>query len=600
MGEGHSDAKEYTLPGDRKEFTATPRLVPRLLGAEPGDTVSYYLEAFDNRDGRPNSARTPIYSFTVASASSSLPREDRVASDAREVRPGEDLPGRPQPAFGGPDTSTPSPSPSFGPSREEAEKEFADARSRLLDMIKRDREALDTIARHMERSDSASPADRARTDRAAVTETPSDTVTTAQQREQPPGESKDSPEGAVSQVTEGSGEKKEAASAQSRAAGEPSTAKAAQVDGSQAEESSLTAASADAERPSPPDARAGSQTGASSDASARDASDSAQPADAQSAQSGAEPGASEQSSQQSSASQQTSPASSGSPQAATEGAQATAQESAPDAASPSTPSPTGEGEAAQSEGQTGDAAEAGESDQSSRAEGPADSAAPGEGEAEGSADGADSSGQTGAPRSEASASASGEDGTSADRSPSQQSSPGSRASEGRDAGVGGATERTGEVEDFTAPPDLSSALAPRESPAQGEYERIGATRRLVGQLSYQIKSHGVDESLLKDLGWVPARLRTFVREYEGVIGKLDALPYEEQLELESRFGSTTVVTGERGASSVGAADTAGSPVARELADAAKDFVREDVSPRYREMVEEYYRSLAGEKKGKPE
>ena len=81
---------------------------------------------------------------------------------------------------------------------------------------------------------------------------------------------------------------------------------------------------------------------------------------------------------------------------------------------------------------------------------------------------------------------------------------------------------------------------------------------------------------------------------QDVLGEVEESEYEDTVALESIYGDTAVVEGRRGTGSVGGVDTAGDEPA-EGSDVSRAFIREEVAPQYRKLVEEYYRSLAERK-----
>jgi len=124
-------------------------------------------------------------------------------------------------------------------------------------------------------------------------------------------------------------------------------------------------------------------------------------------------------------------------------------------------------------------------------------------------------------------------------------------------------------------------------------EGIEATRRLLTRLSGQIRQQMIDPGMLRDLGWQPGTLRMFVTKYEEALGELKPQEYEDELSLEAQFGQRSVLRGKRSADSLGAADTLDVELKKEVGEASRAFVEEEVSAPYREMVNEYHKALAG-------
>lgn len=117
----------------------------------------------------------------------------------------------------------------------------------------------------------------------------------------------------------------------------------------------------------------------------------------------------------------------------------------------------------------------------------------------------------------------------------------------------------------------------------------------MSKVSEGLESGRLDESLLSDLGWKPAQLRTFVRRYQDALTELKDNNSEGEVELKSNLDSGEVVAGSRRATSVGRIDSAGSQAEKDNAEALKDLPRETVLPGYQPIVDEYYKSLTGER-----
>ena len=79
----NADVKNFPVPPATTSTVKDTEFVPKDLGARPGDTVSYYLQAFDNRADRPNVSRTPTYTFKVADSRTSLDLRQTCIAAAR-------------------------------------------------------------------------------------------------------------------------------------------------------------------------------------------------------------------------------------------------------------------------------------------------------------------------------------------------------------------------------------------------------------------------------------------------------------------------------------------------------------------------------------
>jgi hypothetical protein len=115
---------------------------------------------------------------------------------------------------------------------------------------------------------------------------------------------------------------------------------------------------------------------------------------------------------------------------------------------------------------------------------------------------------------------------------------------------------------------------------------------MVKRLSDNANAKVIDPSLLTDLGWNASQLQAFVRKYEDAFKEFDANPAEGATEMEATLNSGEVVAGSRGAQSVGGVDTGGEAAQKDKASSLDGIGREGVSPEYRKLVDEYYRSLS--------
>jgi hypothetical protein len=202
-------------------------------------------------------------------------------------------------------------------------------------------------------------------------------------------------------------------------------------------------------------------------------------------------------------------------------------------------------------------------------------------------------------------------------SPADKGSSSGPTSDGKDKSPGGGQAGTAQTKPGSGEGDSSSATgssggsgaskprrdfpgggtndaAPndaRKAPGTGASESINATREAVQRIQGELASGRTDPSLLKDLGWTPSELRTFVEKYRSILNTIDAAQSGEggTVVVEESSGPGGVVSGARGVDTVGMLDSSG---VRGEGQAAGEAPREEVAPEYKALVDEYYRSLA--------
>ncbi len=584
--QGNANAKEYLLPGDRSRVLRTPGLVPELLGARPGDTVTYYLQTTDNNSGNPKSARTPTYSFKVAGPETPGMAVDGIAS-SESPEPSKDLPGAMRRETGQPEKDLTSPSREFAASDLGAES--ARSRDELLNMLGRDEAAWDKIEKHLARADTPDPAEVPPT----VSESPVQPSATAEGGSQNPSAPDALPRAAdsaseasssqSSSATTGNGDSNQSSGS---APSDPAQSTEAGSSPGEGSDGAPSPAGAAGETSAPPASSQPASTQSTGDSPAGSSSQESSPG---------EPGAPVSSSAD--GGQTSSPGDADSSASAEGGSSSDSAAPPPGQPSDSTPS-----DAAGSSGASGqpsspsDVSDAQPSQtdsmsQESSGASSASSASPGEGTTPspgGStqpAAGDPAQNPASTPEPPATSDSDEDSSSSSSSSSSGQTAGGDAPSGGSDAGdrVGPASSEPTEGPDT---PD-----APPAAPASAE-ERIRTARRLLDTLTRDIAARRFNKELLEDLGWQPPTLRTFVRKYETAMSDLERAPFTGQIPLESSLDHGAVMAGSRLPGSVGSADTAGVETAPEIAEAIKALSDQQVSPEYRKVLEAYYRALA--------
>jgi len=615
--EGNPCAKEFILPPGTRRAVRRSQLVPELLGARPGDTVSYYLEAFDNRGARPASSRTPSHTFKVASAGQA---PLGGGPDAGEARQGDDMPGRLRTAAGSTAREITGKSASFRVSAERAGDERAQNYAKILDMLEQDKDTWEVIRRHMESRDAG-----ATSPSPAGDETQRGNGEVESAGGMPRAASETARPGAPSGPSQAAAAEPIGPSGPSRAnagtIGEEKTPAA--VSGAQRgtwEAAAVSRGAAAGQEISAETTVATAGVGAQANAAARDddrASRAAAGPTARADAPGAEGGEISASGEgpDTGASAGTRPETHRqAPREAKAAGVAGSQAESASATAPAQPGgDSGSGSTDVEEGPSPQGASpAQDAGASSLARGTSE-----EGTAQGSPAGAGASESpaAGAPeegRSEAEGSSGGGEPPTA---PTPQTGP--RGDEARgggetggrpgqedagapadkpaaatgEAGSGGATQRLGEVGEIGGRKEVETPGGEVVAAPEGPRERLEAAVRMVRALVRDLEVPRIDRRLLRDLGWKPATLRTFVRRYEEALRQVDPQDFEEWVELEARFGGGGVIAGVRRAESVGGTDSDRvEDVAGEEASTA--FISEDVSPEYRRLVEEYHRALA--------
>jgi len=734
---GNADVKNFRLPEGKREFSQMVALVPRLLGAIPGDMVTYYLEAQDNHDGKPNSAQTPAYSFKIADSAATKPLAAFEKPSGTEVKTTEStLPGKKEDASGQPKTRENAPSKQLASANKPGGQPQEAAKDSFLKMLKDDKPYWDKITKHL----NAAPKDASGPSQAAsgtpVTPPQAPQNNPQQQQPNPPDQAppsnqqsaqqqqgqsaqnapqaqnnqqpdqqqsqpqQNTPPPQDNQNPNGSGEQNQGAqssqpqqqqsqaggssqtqtqgdsenasksgqpkpipgqpgdnSAQPQQAQQPNGEPAPAEDGQQAQsqgQSGQPSQSPDggqadsgeqgksSGQPSAPDqnnstpqdngdqtnqdgnkeGQQDAQGNPSDNKSADSKSDSVNSGQEQSDAEGGKQGEStssqkpaatpdagtasgdtqqKDSQSQSGQSQDNAPKGPSEPGDASDKAKAESGEAAADKSSES-----GQNKSAEQKGQAdtsgqkqqeGDkSAEAGSSDKLTQGE-KAGAGAP-QGAQPKAGESAEASGgkQTGDKPGGADDSSKGQSGTSDGRETAP--APGAR---GKDAGkpdnglTGGDTSgpkgSRAEVPEVGLKGDKPPLTQTGAAPLTGTDAQIATTKKIVDKLANDARANVTDPSLLADLGWKPGELATFVRKYENALKDVEAKPYEGPIELEGKLDSGEVVAGERTAESIGSVDTGNAAVTKDQIQGLKDVPREDVSPEYRKLLDEYYRSL---------
>lgn len=609
--EGDASAKTYVLPGDQTHLVRRSDLVPELLGARPGDTISYYLEAYDNRSQRPNSSRTANHTFTVASEDTTLMAAEPKVRRESEAEAADDSPGDPRRASGEPEERDNAASNAFESVQNQHEAASASARSRLLNMIEKDRNAWETIERHLgqpEKLDVAATPRPARPDAQGQGAVPGESV----RAESTDGTSDDKPVG-----RQGAGDSQlpglpadTAAAGESTSAGQEAAPGEAAASGRQDPAGAAQAAAAAAQEGGQDGAAATQGTSSAQETRAAGQESTAGDSQSPGADAGAAPGA--QTAPPGGASPEDSPGEAG----PAKGAQGAPSEGLPAPQESSLAAGAPEGAAAEGVPAGGQAAAAGApsaavsagdagAPSASSSAGPSEGppGAPGEAGAQSSSAGASESG-SGPAAGQPSQAASGEsspdgkgsaaageaagesDSSSGDGSAAAQAQAGSS-----EVGGSGGAEASPNVPYVAESGEPDQVERPVSADSAREFQ-IRATRELVGQLARDLADRRPRTDMLEDLGWQPGTLRTFVRQYEEVISRIEPEFFDAPVDIESHLDPGRTLDGRRGEAAAGATDTGEAAVEKDPAAKATTFLNEQVREEYQKIVEEYRRSLA--------
>ncbi len=587
--EGNPGTKSFILPPERMEVSRRVTLVPELLGARPGDTVSYHLEAIDNRTPRGASSRTETYSFKVASAGQTPMGMSRDEATG-DVREGEDMPGTPRPAAGEPEKQVAdAPYSGATPSAESSAAERAQAYSSLLEQLEEDHETWEAIARHMSTPDARpteSAADEsAAQDREGAGDEPA-TVAQAQPTfEESPrdGQDKAAQTGEAGEG-DGVGTDQDGSARDDASDGAPeglSTFEQPGVDVAAADDQTFArpdlahtdsydaTAQAESAEPLAPHEATAAQTDAPSPTPAEELSpppsEGASPAEAADAV-------------PSELSDDYAPG-----DADIEATRAESMDSPPSESHPLSDAPPtdeapdvpldapGEGgpPPAETDLLTGEDGVSGHDD-SHDAEGPDhdDQSTPAQAEADPGA---------------------GDDDQSAHEAAAAEAEP---ADEDAFAGHGGLVDRQGDAGTFGVRGEVELPSSDPVGDGQTIGERIEGTRQLVSAVARDLERGTPNREMLEYLGWSVSTLRTFVREYEDKLRDIDPTDLEEWLELEGWYGTGVLMAGVRTAESVGRADSGEVEDDFLAEDPSMAYIDEDISPEYRRLIEMYYQALA--------
>jgi hypothetical protein len=617
----NANVKNFILPEGKKEAKRSADLVPRLLGATAGDTVSYYLEAFDGQDGKPNASRTATYTFKVAAGRESLSPSTAGAAIPGVKGTNSTLPGTAVAASGEAARKSKGETNLAAPADSPNAKPAGDPKGELLKMLDKDRETWDTIAKHYEAIESPSGAEMPK---AAEKQIADGTKVTEAEGAPSPGSGSESAAGtgaaggssaAPSEKSAQGGRGSDQASAEAAgetggrktvpsenaaqtsapggetATGETATAETApgapaakgqEKNGQGVEEKRQTQGG---EKGAPLDGEtvASAKRESSGDVSKRPGSKGGDATKDTQGGASREPaaggGQSRQGPEQGSDTQKGGESEGSAAKAESGGSKA--------AASPS-------GSAASEQSKQGSPAEApkGAEGQSSGSSG----SGSGISEAAGAAAQGGGKGSAKGKPQEANASKQAEGGGSQGKS-GQGEAGGSKAETGGGAsstpGASGGTRGARPVNEAAPVTGEKAPLEPRSAGVtKSDEARIAATRDLVNRLAREIATGRVDAGVMKDLGWQPSDLRTFVRKYADALAELAPAPFEGQITIEGGIDAGEVRQGERGAGAVGSVDTRGN-AAKEVTGPTGDKIpREEVAPQYRKTVDEYYRSLA--------
>ena len=582
----NADVKNFILPEGEREVRRSEDLVPRLMGATAGDTVSYYLEAFDRRDGKPNASRTATYTFKVAAGGESLSPSVTGAAIPGAGGTKSTLPGAAVAASGEAERKAKGQTNLAARSDSPNAKPSGEAKGELLKLLDNDRETWETIAKHYESTESPSgaampkAAERQIADGAIATEAPgapspgsgSESVAGTEA----PGGGSTAPSEKSAQGGKGSDEAK--AQAQSRgSSGAGATPRAST--GAEAG----AASSAPTEPPSasgPPGALSTPEApgGASRERAAGGGESQQKPEQGSDAQKGGESEGAAAKAESGGSEAAASPSGTSGSGQSQQGAGAEAPKGAMGQSSGSSGAGTGVSEGAGATAQGGG---------TGPAEGRPQEASTSKQAAEGGSPGKSGQGEAGGSKTETGGGASSTPGASS--APGAASTPGASSAPGTSGGA-----RSARPVNEAAPVTGERApLEPREgSVTKTADARIAAARELVKRLAQEIATGSVDAGVMKDLDWQPSELRTFVRKYEDALAEVASAPLEGQITIEGGIDAGKVRQGERGAGAVGSADTGGN-AAKEVTGPTGDKIpREEVAPQYRKTVDEYYRSLA--------
>jgi len=581
----NANVRNYPVSAGAKDARVEETLTASALGARPGDTVSYYLEAIDNREAKPNVARTPTYTFRVAGGKTSVIAAETPSQSQDVPKTDSNLPGRQEKAAGVPstreqrlgDTAASTASADTNPS--------AAAANELLKMMEEDRKAWEVIAKHM-------PSVRSPTGdqiSESASKTVSENVQTAatEGAPSPGGESQSSQEtrtGAGPAMPAGDKKPGEAqgVAASSNKGPVPEGDKAVQAQASESSavpgESSGKSPQGQSSRQAPGPSQEGQQPPSTGSSEAGDSGPGEMPA-GQRSETQPETGKNAQSSPPSTAQQPKGaeaqpsgrPATSeagGAPSQTPQGSETTSEPPAAEAQPGKQPG----AKTSESPGSQGTGEKPSQGTSSENRTSPAQSA-----------------GQTPPPEQ----SSGSQDGSQ--RSPGAADSAGAKqdtrtASGQRPGPTGGHGERPAVPEapgpGEAGPLDRTAAGARSDSNA-----RVFAARNLVSRLSADASTGRVSAALLEDLGWKPSELRTFVRKYEDVLADVKGAPFDGQITLETDLRPGEVLVGRRDSGVVGTVDTSGRTLDA-TSTPSSEVPREEVAPEYKRIVDEYYRSLA--------
>lgn len=144
---------------------------------------------------------------------------------------------------------------------------------------------------------------------------------------------------------------------------------------------------------------------------------------------------------------------------------------------------------------------------------------------------------------------------------------------------------------------------PRYRGAQAEPVRpldgntVDQTRRLIDELERRLRRGELDETALGEFGWTEADARRFVREFKRHDPRSQAQapgsPFTGTSDVDSRPspGDAAARRGGATARDIGTGVAPGAPRARS-AEQFRERADEEVPPEYRDVLEEYYRTMA--------
>ncbi len=649
---GNADVKTFILPDDKREAVRPVSLVPRLLGAQPGDVISYYVEAFDNHDGKPNSARTTTMKLQIERPTGRLLAAGDRNSGLSVPETASNLPGRVEDASGTPAGRDNAPSTSYKPSEEPGGTQVAEARAELLSMLDKDKDAWETIQRHLaeppapeesERDEPATsppvaplgdhqaagaaepqPGDAANAPKAATQ--PESSGEGQAERSDESGRSEQPAGGASSQGARQSGAQAQtpggkpaegAEGAEAPAQGGRTDDSSAQSDrtgrrgSTQGDRGETAPGESPAPNPHEPimpenppepgqadnpprtDERLGAKGRSDEFGSGEEPQEVPEETERQPGQMASPPRPSREDTGANDAQIEYTDtiAGSGAPGARPNTSSTQSLRSVPGGLDGS---PEGQGQSDVG-GSNRNAATSGGSGggEPNRPAMSRDNETGGTASSTQSSTGEESSGggRTGG-GAEASQETSG---SMAQSSPAGSQTPSASNSSQAAGGGGGGVNRA-------APPEVGLGgeapepyKPPETAPGGVDTARIEAARKLVEGLNQQVRTDQVDPGLLVDLGWQPGQLRTFVRKYENALSGVEARDFEGEMAVGSDLEAGSVVKGRRSRLSIGRIDSAGREVEKDNAEALSSLPREAVLPQYQKIVDEYYRSLTGTK-----